>query len=444
MDKASQNFESLEPRLAGERVLGTGSMILMMIASNVAIAIFAIGSNLIGQLNLIQALVAIILGSFMISVIMGLNGMPGLRDGVPFAVQLRSSFGFTGAKLPSMVRGVPAIVWFGFQSWVGASAINTILTNIIGFDNVVVCFVIFQALHIVLSLKGFQGIKWLENIGAVVVIVALGYMFYTVMRDHGIEIADNIINIKGSWGIPFIGAAVVFAGNNTAIALNMSDTLRNYRKEKASAAHVSSIFFFTSCLVFIFMGLIGLIMTGVTGNSDPVAIFSQSIDNPILLTITLLFIVFSQLTTNVLSNVIPPTYILMDVFKITYKKAIVIVGILPVFTFPWNLVNEESAGGLSTFIRVASAFAGPVLAIMLVDYFIIRKKKLNLEKLYDPEGDYKGVNMAAVIATAIGVIAAALFIEISWLISLIPAGLSYYLLMKHLPSSKRFLDEEVK
>lgn len=274
--------------------------------------------------------------------------------------------------------------------------------------------------------------------------VALGYMFITVIGDYGVQIEDNIINIKGSWGIPFIAGAVVFAGNNTAVALNISDTLRNYRREDASVGHVNRILFFTSCAVYLFMGLIGLIMTGVTGISDPIINFSESIGNPLLLTLTLLFIIFSQLTTNVLSNVIPPTYILMEVFKISYRKAVVIVGILPVFFMPWKLVTAESAGGLSTFINIASAFSGPVISIMLVDYYIIRRRKLNLDHLYNENGPYKGVNMAAVISTAVGTVIAALFIDVSWLVSLLPAGISYYLLMKYLPSSQRFRDSLIE
>ncbi|MDN3713808.1 cytosine permease [Paracoccus cavernae] len=46
----------------------------------------------------------------------------------------------------------------------------------------------------------------------------------------------------------------------------------------------------------------------------------------------------------------------------------------------------RSAAGLNLFIRTYSAFLGPIFAILIVDYFFIRKQTLNLEKLYDPEG----------------------------------------------------------
>lgn len=74
----------------------------------------------------------------------------------------------------------------------------------------------------------------------------------------------------------------------------------------------------------------------------------------------------------------------------------------------------------------------------MVDYYVLRKRDLNLDKLYDPEGPYRGVNMAAVIAMGVGVVCALIFSGISWYASLLPSGILYYLLMQHLPSAQRF------
>lgn len=57
---------------------------------------------------------------------------------------------------------------------------------------------------------------------------------------------------------------------------------------------------------------------------------------------------------------------------------------------------------------------------------------------YDANGPYRGVNYAALVATAVGVAAALSISSISWYASLIPAGLSYYLLMQYWPACARF------
>jgi NCS1 family nucleobase:cation symporter-1 len=75
---------------------------------------------------------------------------------------------------------------------------------------------------------------------------------------------------------------------------------------------------------------------------------------------------------------------------------------------------------------------------MVVDYFIIRRRRLDVGKLYDPQGPYRGVNYAAIFASLLGAMVALSLSSVSWYASLVPAGLSYYLLMRHWPACQRF------
>jgi NCS1 family nucleobase:cation symporter-1 len=74
----------------------------------------------------------------------------------------------------------------------------------------------------------------------------------------------------------------------------------------------------------------------------------------------------------------------------------------------------------------------------VVDYYLIRRRTLDLDKLYDENGPYRGVNLAAFIATAVGVVAAFSMPTVSWYASLIPAGLTYLLLMRYWKGCQRF------
>ena len=133
----------------------------------------------------------------------------------------------------------------------------------------------------------------------------------------------------------------------------------------------------------------------------------------------------------------PPVYVLQDIFKIPFKPAVALVGLLSIATFPWKLVSKESADGLQTFVQIYSAFLGPVFAIMAVDYYLIRRQRLDVVELYKKDGRFKGVNWAAYVATLAGVAVAFVFEAVAWYSSLIPAGLIYYLLMTMGPPSLR-------
>lgn len=427
--------ESLAPQK--HRIMGRFSYLLAWFGGCVSIGTFTMGSSIVGTLNLLQTCVAIAIGCFVIGIALALNGAAGYKYGIPFMVQARAAFGFAGTRFPGLVRAVPAIVWYGFQSWIGAGAINAVSATLFGYDNLVLYFVLFQFLQIGLSIFGFQGIKWLENIGSGFILLALMYMFYSVIDRYGEEITTNLVNVEGTWGMPFWGATMLFLGIYSTMMLNVSDYSREL-KEGTKPGLLTVIYAMSILPCTLFMGLIGLMVSGATGVTDPIQVFSSAVDNTPLLVITLLFIAFAQVTTNVLNNVVPPTYILMDVFKLKFRTSTILVGLLAFCTFPWELVKEESSAGLQVFVQTYSAFLGPIFAVMVVDYFILRRRKLDMDKLYDEQGPYKGVNYGAVIAALVGAMVALTFSSVSWYASLLPAGIVYYLLMQYWQPCQRF------
>lgn len=427
--------ESLAPQK--QRIMGRVSYLLAWFGGCVSIGTFTMGSSIVGTLNLLQACMAIAIGCFVIGIALALNGAAGYKYGIPFIVQARGAFGFAGTHFPGLVRAIPAIVWYGFQSWVGAGALNAVSASLFGFDSPVFFFVVFQFLQIGLSMFGFKGIKWLENVGSVFILVSLVYMFYSVIDKYGDAITTNLVNVEGTWGLPFWGATMLFLGIYSTMMLNVSDYSREL-KEGSGRGLLTTLYAMSILPCTLFMGLIGLMVSGATGISDPIQVFASAVDNQLLLITTLLFIAFAQVTTNVLNNVVPPTYILMNVFKLKFRTATIIVGLLAFCTFPWELVKDESAAGLQLFVQTYSAFLGPIFAVMVVDYFILRRQQLNLDHLYDENGPYRGVNYGAVIASLVGAAVALSFSSVSWYASLIPASLTYYLLMKYWQPCQRF------
>ena len=420
-----------------KRIMGTLSYTASFMGGCVSIGTFSMGASLIGVLTVTQAVIAMAIGCLVIAVALAIIGNCGHKYGIPFTVQLRSSFGTTGVKIPGVLRGLPAIVWFGFQSWVGAGAINSCFKMLFGFDNLPVVYVLFTILQVALAIKGFEGIKWLENISCVFIIAILIYMLYVVNTQFSTEIGDVFSGIKGTWGMPFWAATTSFLGIYSTMIINASDYARN-ATDDIKPVKAASIYTIAILPVTLFMGLIGLLVTAATGNSDPVAVFSTTMDSKFLTIVTLLFIAFAQVTTNVLNNIVPPSYVLMESFHMKWSHATILVGILSICVMPWKLVTAESAAGLNLFTQFYSAFLGPIFAVMAVDYYILRKKKLDINDMYDKQGTFKGINWAAVIAIIFGSLCSLLVMQLSWYVSLIPTGVAYYLLMKVMPSSKPF------
>ena len=412
-----------------KRIMGKLDYTASFMGGCVSIGTFSMGAGLIGTLTVLQAILAMAIGCLVIAIGLTVIGQAGYKYGIPYVVQIRSSFGTQGAKVAGILRGLPAIVWFGFQSWVGAGAINSCTSMLFGFDNIVIVFALFTILQVALAIKGFEGIKWMENISCIFILAILIYMLYIVMTEFASDIDAVFSGIEGTWGGPFWAATTSFLGIYATMICNASDYSRNV-KEDVKAGWQTSIYTIAILPVTLFMGLIGLLVTAATGNSDPVVVFSTTMDSKFLTIVTLLFIAFAQVTTNVLNNIVPPSYVLMEQFKVKWSHATVIVGILSVCCMPWKLVTAESAAGLNLFTQIYSAFLGPIFAVMAVDYYLLRKQTLDVNDLYDKEGCFKGVNWAAIIAITVGAICSCLLISYSWYVSLLPTGLVYYFMMK--------------
>src|SRR5699024_8493005 len=152
------------------------------------------------------------------------------------------------------------------QSWIGGTALNEvfkILTNG-SFDNLVVCFIGLQVVQIVLSLYGFQAIKWVETVASIAIMLALVYVFFILMKDYRPELATNLVNVEGNWGLPFFGFIMVFLGNYAAIFLNASDYSRELEvgvsDKKRSMMYFGPIF-----ISYGFVLIVGAMVASVTG-----------------------------------------------------------------------------------------------------------------------------------------------------------------------------------
>lgn len=440
-NKEKKQNSSIAPIQEKDRIMSWGSNTMLWLGGCISIGTLSMGSAQLDKgLNLFQLFMAVLLGSLILVVGICLNDQFSYKTGAPYAVQLKSAFGTKGNIVPVFLRGLPAIVWYGFQTWLGGSAINNISKALFGYDNVWLFFLVFQLLQILLSIKGFKGAKWVGNIGGVVIILAMFYLLYICVTTQWDAISANLLDQEGTWGMPFVAAAIAFFGNSTTVMLNAGDYSREM-KPGMSVAKRGVSYFLAMVPTTVLLGIIGAMACSATGIANPINAFYEMVDNKFILVVTLGFIIFAQLSTNLASNVIPPAYAFMDVFKMKHKTAVILIGILAVCTCPWILTNDSSAAGLDLFVKIYTAFFGPIFAVLITDYFILHRRKVTeeyLEDLYDDNGDHSGVNWAAIIAIIIGAIIGLVNVDVAFFTATIPTGLVYYFCMKKMPSCKRF------
>ena len=441
MSDVKKEASSLQPIKEKDRIMSWGSNTMLWLGGCISIGTLTMGSAQLEKgLNLVQLFLAVLIGSTILVLGIVANDQFGYKTGAPYAVQLKSAFGTKGSIVPVMIRGLPGIVWYGFQTWLGGAAINNISKVLFGYDNIVLFFIVFQVIQILLSIKGFQGAKWVGNIGGVVIVLAMIYLLYICVGQYGDVIGTKLMHKEGTWGMPFIAAIIAFFGNSTTVMLNSGDYSREMKAGYSAPARGVS-YFLAMVPATVMLGVIGAMASTATGIANPINAFAEMVDNKFVLIVTLGFILFAQLSTNLASNVIPPAYAFMDAFKIKHRTAVILVGILAVCTCPWILTNDSSAAGLDLFVKIYTAFFGPIFAVLITDYFILHRRNYTeeaLKDLYDDNGDHAGINWAAIIAIAVGAVIGLLNVDISFFTATIPTALIFYFCMKKMPSCARF------
>tara|TARA_R110002050_G_scaffold294593_1_gene452512 strand:- start:5835 stop:7562 length:1728 start_codon:yes stop_codon:yes gene_type:complete len=173
---------------------------------------------------------------------------------------------------------------------------------------------------------------------------------------------------------------------------------------------------------------------------DPVSLIAK-FKSPIVVIIAQIFMLIATLSTNIAANVIAPANAFSNLFpkKISFRMGGLITGIIGVLIVPWWLLNE-----ISGFLIFVSGLLGPVLGILITDYYLIRKKRLELAELYKVDGIYSygktGFNKVALIALFIGVFIALIgywvpalnfLYSLSWFTGFIISSMIYYVMMKN-------------
>ncbi len=444
MNEESTLYTGIEPSLVptpvDKREYGSLSYTLSWIGAVVNINSFMMGAALVppsGVLNLPQAVLAMIVGMGLILILMTLNGEPGHKYGIPMVIQCRASFGMRGALVPGIIRALPCIFWYSIQTWIGAGAIKTVFGVVFGIGGSIMTYYIgFLLVQILLSCMGFKGIKWMENFGAAFIIVALFVMFLVIYSTFKSDIIENLIEYKGSWGYAWWIAMATFGSTYATYVVTMGDIIRELRSDiKRSATfvfHLIGVAPFT-----MFMAIIGLLCSGVTGTWDPISVFAEVLPNKPLLVVTLLFIAFAQITTNVLMNVVPAANVVVNYTPLKRVPASIVIGAVAAFCMPWKLTTST---GFTHFVTFISAFLIPTGIVMICDYWIVRGRRYSLEDFYDVNGPFSGINWNGIIAILVGA-AFGLAFKLTWIVSIVPTAVAYVALCRGGWLSKPFLKD---
>lgn len=436
MKKNSLITKDIVPTLKRHRIITGFGFFNIWVGMAVIIATFQIGANGIESMSLWEVAGAIFVANLLIAIVASLTGDIGVEHGLSFSAYLRAPFGTLGVQFPSLSKGIVASVWFGIQTYLGATAINYIITSITGFDNWFVWYVVFAAIQIINTVFGIKAVDRLAVIAAPSIILISIYIFFQI---NGIAKESNIdiFSYEGSLNETtwiFIMAANMGFWSLLAVDIpNLTRYLKAPTNEKNwfkrnKNSYIPHLIALPT--VQTFMGVIGAVSFLATGNWNPIEVV-QEFATGVFMVIILLMVILAQWSTNSAANLIPASLTFVNAgarWNFSYGWGIVLAGVIGTLFQPWAILDS-----LFNFLGYYGATMSALAGVMICDYYIIRKRRLDVKALYNPDGQFKydkGVNWAGMIAWLVGSGVAIYFLEYMYLVGF-PLGIAlYYVLMK--------------
>ena len=398
------------------------------------------------DLNSFAVLTGCLIAGLLVYFFANLIGKTSQNSGLSFPVILRLSMGFNGARYVGMLRGLVGIFMFGVQTFFISKSLGYLIRIFIYeidtqvLDNEILLFFFFGMnlidwvsliitffLQFYLFTNGQIVNRKFISFSAIFVYIGLSVFLIIIVSENynelvnSLKLSTNTKNFIAKENIfPIISITGTMFAYFSILLVNYGDFSRyakNYKEmNKGNLSLILNLIIFSFFALLITLGS-DIILTnkGITVHqllTNPLDII-DIINNNFLTAISLIFIIVSSTSSNLISNYIPSQNTLINFLpnSLTLKKCgllIIVLGLL-VSIFWLSILSQNGIlFSLDTFI----AFYGPIFGIIIADFYLVKKQKINHKELFYPtettEYIYSnGWNYKAIYSLIIGFIFAA-------------------------------------
>ena len=349
----------------------------------------------------------IIVGTVVGAAVLVTVGNIGTRTGLPTMALTRGPFGTRGSLLPVAANVIILMGWSWVQAMLAGIALDFLVASVTGFSSPVMFAVLCQTLVVILAIFGHTGIARVEPWLAVLILGIMAYIFVVAFTTFP---PAEYLGIPADPSLGYTPILVLDVVIATAISWTvLSADFNRFAKSSRAGMVGSGVGYTLSTVISMVIGATAIGYVVLSGGEaipfDPVTIvepFGAPLAVVIFLSVmaTNTMVVYGMVTTIV--NAVPGRA------KLKFLPTALIVGIISIIGSTWfGLLNQ-----FTTFLVTIGALFAPVFAIMIADYYIVKRGAYTADILKAREGRYwylAGVNWAAVVVWAIGAVAAYVF-----------------------------------
>jgi NCS1 family nucleobase:cation symporter-1 len=358
-----------------------------------------------GGLPLLWAIAAMVLGQALAFAALVVVARPGVDDGLPGQVAMRATFGLRGARgLTSPYRMIAATYWFAAQALTAAFGIQAIVAAMGGGrPPLVVTSLAVAAVQGALAVLGFDVMRWLLRVVLPFSVLSAGVIVGLYLStDDPAYALDRVVGDpeqEATW-VGFATFVSVMCGSSLTLVTNIADLCRyTATRRDMQVGLVSAALLSAAVTTFV-----GGYAAAASGDTNPFVAVSELASSELVLAVLLAAIVVQTLAAN-LANVYTAGLSLVNTApRLGRFRATVLAATAAIVLSAFPSFIEEAQRWVTHLGNVAA----PITGIVLADYLIRQRGRLDVDALYDPSGRYRylrGVNVEAVAAVACGITA---------------------------------------
>ncbi|WP_018658931.1 purine-cytosine permease family protein [Allofustis seminis] len=397
------------------RYYGAKEMTSTWICANANPTTWYMGT-IMGALGLSGVIVTSLIGNPIVYFILTLVGLMGFKVASTNMGLCRVPFGIKGSKLPSFINALQFVGWCGVNTYIAATALSSLITSFIGGDayNPILITISVAAIMLASTITAVYGAKYISKAQIIAVICLVVLSIWITIKILGLvsfddlfswSLSDNIQN--AGWTLSFGGGLNIILANGFAWIMCVADYTRYTTSKKA--ATVAPMFGAAfGMLWFITIGAAGAIAVAVMngGYFDPYSADLAYICSTLGMgMIANVLIVISTIAVNMI-NIYSGGFSTANISeKVPAKTSMISLGMLAAIIGLSPLVLGSFLDTFQVFLNYLGALFPPCIAIMVVDYYLIRKGNYDIKQFNVENGIYwykNGVNYSAIFAWILG------------------------------------------
>jgi putative hydroxymethylpyrimidine transporter CytX len=358
-----------EPVPPEKRSLRAPDYFVLWSSLAVGLLVLQAGGLLIPGLSTVGAIVVAVLGSVVGSLMLGLAGGLGSKYGIPTMVSLRAVLGLKGSYIPTIVNVLQLIGWASFEILIMANSASLITGPFLGSYTTYFWICIFAFWCMLLSIGGPLVVirQWLEKFAIWLTYGTTIFITYMVLSNF-----PQLVTFQGDGSLPTTLALDLVIAMPISWWPLISDYNRFSKSEKGAFLGTAAGYAFANSWFYALGALLVLAYAGQTVISAIVSITFGGLALAILLV---------DETDNGFADIYSGAVSIQNILsKMKQWKLIAMITAITILLAA--LIPQDWQMTYESFLLSIGGIFVPLLGVLAVDFYVIRKKQYSLEEFY--------------------------------------------------------------